>query len=89
MQARLDPFLELGNASLDRLKHLVCLCSSVAEDQNPAVLAELFPQSLRIGLQHFVALHQLISPVFQLLAGTGENALSPGLEHGQSHGQEI
>lgn len=85
----IDGFLELLNTPLDRFAHLVSLLSSIPENNNPLVLAQLPSQGFCICFQLLVSLFELVSLVFQLLAGTREYLLCSGQEHRQSHGKKV
>lgn len=73
----LQTFLEFGDAPFDGLKHLLRLITGIAENENPSILTELFSHGFRIRFQHLVAVLQLVSPFFKLLAGTGKDLFCP------------
>lgn len=77
MRSRLQALLQLRNTSLNRVKHLPSLATSIAENEQPPVLAEFLSQSLHVLLQSLVAIPQPIASVFELLAGAWEYWLCP------------
>lgn len=64
MRPCLQAFLQLRNTSLNRVKHLPGLATSIAENDEPSVLVEFLSHSLSILLQLFVARFQLNAPAF-------------------------
>ena len=78
--------VQLRDALLHRLAHLLGLPARRAEDEHPAVLAQLLAQRLRILLQRPVRLLQLQPPRLELLAGRRQDVLRSLLKGVETHG---